>query len=245
MRILEVCVDNLQGAIAAARGGADRLELCASLADGGLTPSSAFIMAVKKAVNIPVYVMIRPRGGDFTYADEEFAMILQEVADAKAAGADGIVTGVINLQGELCPIKNAALIAAAQPLGVTLHRAFDVTPDMFAALETAIELGFERILTSGGQAKAIESANTIAQLVQQAANRICIMPGSGINTNNIYELVAATNATEYHFSAKVILQSPLWRLYESHPAAIAQNIIHLATADEATVRQMKQLLTTV
>lgn len=245
MRLLEVCVDNLQGVVAAARGGADRLELCASLADGGLTPSSAFIIAAKKAVDIPVYVMIRPRGGDFTYSDAEFAMMLQEVADAKAAGADGIVTGVINLQGELSSIKNAALIDAAQPLGVTLHRAFDVTPDLFESLETAIELGFERILTSGGKAKAIESTDTIAQLVRQAANRICIMPGSGVNTSNIQALIAATNATEYHFSAKIMLQSPLVHLYEAHPAAMAQHIVHLATADEATVRQMKQLLATI
>ncbi len=147
MQLLEVCVDNLQGVVAAARGDADRLELCASLADGGLTHSSAFIIAAKKAVNIPIYVMIRPRGGDFTCSDEEFAMMLQEVADAKAAGADGIVTGVINSQGELCPVKNAVLIAA-------------------------------------------------------------------------------TNATEYHFSAKITQQSPLVHLYQAHPAANAQNIVH-------------------
>lgn len=245
MRLLEVCVDNLQGVVAAARGGADRLELCASLADGGLTPSSAFIIAAKKAVNIPIYVMVRPRSGDFTYSDEEFAMMLQEVADAKAAGANGIVTGIINSQGELCPIKNAALIAAARPLGVTLHRAFDVTPNLFAALETAVALGFERILTSGGKAKAIESTDTIARLVQRAANRICIMPGSGVNTSNIQALAAATNATEYHFSAKITQQSLLAHLYRAHPAAHAQNIVHWATADEATVSRMKQLLATI
>ncbi|MCS7017993.1 MAG: copper homeostasis protein CutC [Cytophagales bacterium] len=245
MRLLEVCVDNWQGALAADKGGADRLELCASLADGGITPSSAFIVAVKKAVKAPVYVMVRPRSGDFTYSEAEFAIMLQQIEEVKQAGADGIVTGVINQQGELCLQKNAALIAAARPLGVTLHRAFDVTPNLSDALEAAIGLGFERILTSGGKANAFEGLHSIAQLVQQAAGRISIMPGSGINTANIRLIVQITRAHEYHFSAKINQPSPLLHLYQTHPAALAQNIGYLTTADEDTVRRMKQALLTI
>jgi copper homeostasis protein len=181
--ILEVCVDTAAGLTAAIAGGADRIELCAALTLGGLTPSAGQ-MADAGACPVPVMVMIRPRAGDFVWSEAEISMMVTEIASARAAGLAGVVLGASLPDGRLDVPVLKRLVAAAAGLDLTLHRAIDLAPDMAEALEVAIALGFHRILTSGGKKTAQAGAARIAALVTQAAGRISIMPGSGVNPAN-------------------------------------------------------------
>ncbi len=198
---LEVCVDSMESVRAAVRGGADRLELCANLIIGGTTPSSALIREAAK-LGTPVNVLIRPRFGDFLFTEDEKREQLEQIARLKALGASGAVVGALHADGTLDERFLRACRAAAQGLHLTLHRAFDVCADADAALETAIEIGFDTILTSGQKATAIEGADMLAHLVQKAAGRIAIMPGSGVGAGNIVRLREATGASAFHLSAK-------------------------------------------
>ena len=211
----EICVDSVAGVRAAREAGADRVELCAALFEGGLTPSRGTIRQARKVEGIGLQVIIRPRGGDFLYDDDEFAAQLADIETAKAEGADGVVIGALTADGEIDRDRTAALIAAARPLGVTFHRAFDMTADPFAALETLIELGVDRILTSGQEATALEGLPLIAELVRRAGERIIIMPGGGINARNVGRIVAGARPREIHFAALTTVAGPM-RLRRDH-----------------------------
>src|SRR2546425_4916267 len=194
--LVEACVDSVESALAAARGGAHRIELCANLVEGGTTPSAGTLAVCRARLEIPIFVLIRPRGGDFLYSAAELAVMLEDVKQAKETGAQGIVTGVLRADGEIDQDRTGELIAAARPLRVTFHRAFDVCRDAGRALETLIALGVERVLTSGQAATAPEGAEAIAGLVRRAAGRIAVLPGGGVTEGNVAALVRATGVTE-------------------------------------------------
>ena len=196
---LEVCVDSPQGLLAAAAGGADRIELCAALALSGLTPSPG-LMGLAATLDCPSYAMIRPRAGDFTYSPAEIDVMRRDIDAARAAALPGVVFGASHASGALDEDILAALADHAAGLGRTLHRAFDLVPNPGVALETAIALRFERILTSGGAPSAPEGADRIAALVAQAGERISIMPGAGVNPGNAAALIARTGVREVHAS---------------------------------------------
>ena len=201
-RLLEICAGSLASAQAAAAGGAHRIELCQNLEQGGITPSYGLIRAVVARVALPVFVLIRPRPGGFLYSDEELAIMLADVAACRALGCAGVVLGALDAAGRVAPAPCRALMAAAGPLDVTFHRAFDLCPDPAAALEAVIELGCQRVLTSGGQPSAAAGQVQLAALVAQAGGRVSIMPGAGISPANLPALAAATGAHEFHASAR-------------------------------------------
>jgi copper homeostasis protein len=197
--LLEVCVDSPAGLEAAVSGGADRIELCSALALSGLTPSPG-LMALAAEAPVPVYAMIRPHPGDFVYGPRELDTMRREIDAARAAGLAGVVFGATRRTGELDEAALAGLIGHAKGMGTTLHRAFDLTPDLGAALETAVGLGFERVLTSGGEITAGLGAERIAELVEQTAGRIGVMAGAGLNAANVTEVVGLTGVGEVHAS---------------------------------------------
>ena len=207
--VLEVCVDTIDGAVAAQQGGADRIELCASLFEGGITPSAATIEVARHHLTIGINVMIRPRGGDFCYSELEQAVMRRDVEIAKDLGADGVVIGALLPDASIDQDLTADLIRLARPLSVTFHRAFDLTPDPAAALDTLIALGVDRLLTSGQEASALEGSDLIAALVQQAADRIVVMAGGGIHERNIARIVHLTAVPEAHMSGRSLVESPM------------------------------------
>ncbi len=205
---LEICAGSVQSAVAAQAGGAHRIELCQNLEQGGTTPSFGLIQEVLRRVSIPVFVLIRPRPGDFCYDTAELAIMLADVAQCRALGCAGVVIGALDEAGRVDIAGCRALIEAAGPLQITFHRAFDVCADQAQALETIIDLGCHRVLTSGGQASAPAGQAQLAALVHLASDRLRIMPGAGITPANVALLRAATGATEFHASAKRLLASP-------------------------------------
>jgi copper homeostasis protein len=201
--LLEVCAYNVASCIIAEQVGAGRIELCTDASVGGTTPSIDTIKEVKEKVNIPVYAMVRPRGGDFFYNDEEIATIKRDIATCWSLGCEGIATGVATADGRIDTELLKRIVDWAYPMRVTCHRVFDRTPDPFRALEDIIGCGCERILTSGQQNTAVEATGLIAQLIEVAAGRIIIMPGSGVRSSNIKELALTTHAREFHSSARI------------------------------------------
>ncbi len=199
---IEVCVDSMESAIAAKRGGADRLELCANLIIGGTSPSPYLIREAAARTQLPVHVLLRPRFGDFCFTDDEKAEILEQISQLHALGASGAVIGALTPDGALDLPFLRQCREAASGLHLTLHRAFDTCRDAEEALEQAILLGFDTILTSGQQKTALEGASLLANLVKQAAGRITIMPGSGVSSENIALLAEKTGAETFHLSAK-------------------------------------------
>jgi copper homeostasis protein len=198
----EICIDSVAGAIAAEEAGAHRVELCAALFEGGLTPTLGTVRAALAAVSsIKVNVIIRPRGGDFIYDEHEVAAMEHDAALVREAGADGIVIGALTPEGTIDRPVAERLIAAAGGLPVTFHRAFDMTADPFAALEELVDLGVDRVLTSGQDVSVLEGAPLIAELVERAGDRIIVMPGGGVTDRNVARIVAATGAREIHFAA--------------------------------------------
>jgi len=206
---LEICCDSIDSALAAERGGAQRIELCSSLLEGGLTPSVGFIRTVRANTSVALFVMIRPRGGDFCYTDDEFAAMQDDVSVAKSSGADGVVLGLLTEDGDIDVTRTAALLELAAPLPVTFHRAFDLSADLERSLEAVIRTGAQRILTSGGMPAALEGTEQIRQLVVAAGDRIKVMAGSGINSGNAAEVIAQTGVCEIHASAKAKVPSPM------------------------------------
>jgi copper homeostasis protein len=199
-RILEVCVDSVLNAITAQSAGARRVEFCANLPEGGTTPSPAQIEIARKRLHIQLYVIIRPRGGDFLYNDTEFEIMKSDIRFCGKTGCDGVVIGMLHPDGTIDRERNGELIGIARQyaMEVTFHRAFDRSADLFRAMETIVELGCERILTSGGYDTAIEGAETIRQLIEKAGERIIIMPGAGITPENAGELIRKTGLRELH-----------------------------------------------
>ena len=199
---IEGCVESLQAAVAAAAGGADRIELCARLSAGGTSPDGALLAACVAQLAIPVFVMVRPHAGTFSYSPGEHETMLEEIRRAKRAGAHGIVTGTLRPNRTIDEARTRGLIDAARPLPVTFHRAFDSCDDVEEALDTLIAVGATRVLTSGGRRGAPEGAAKIAELVRLAAGRIGIMAGGGINATNVAELVRTSGVHEVHLSTK-------------------------------------------
>ena len=199
--LYEICVDSVAGVRAAKAAGADRVEFCANLLEGGITPSCGMIRQARIVSGIGLNVIIRPRGGDFLYDADEFATMRGDIETAKAEGADGVVIGQLTAAGEVDLTRTRELIALARPLSVTFHRAFDMTPDPFLALETLIELGVSRVLTSGQEATVLEGLPLIAELIRRAGERIVVMPGGGITSRNIDRIVAVAKPREIHFAA--------------------------------------------
>jgi copper homeostasis protein len=197
----EVCVDSAEAALAAEQGGADRVELCSDLLEGGLTPTHGTLKVARERLKIGIMAMVRPRGGDFCYSDVDFAVMREDVLAAKSLGADGIVLGLLLPDGTIDRARSRELIALARPLPVTFHRAFDMTRDPAAALETLIELGVDRVLTSGQEPSVIEGLSLITDLVRQAGSRIIVMPGGGITARNVARVAAETGVKELHFAS--------------------------------------------
>ena len=200
--MLEVCVDTIEGAEAAVMGGAGRIELCSSLSEGGLTPSAGLMRAAAR-LPVPSYAMIRPRSGLFDFSEPEVLIMLDDIRAARNAGLAGVVLGAQGPGGGLDTALLARLVAAAGDLGCTLHRVIDVVPDPLAALEQAIELGFERVLTSGAEPFAPEGVGLIAEMVIRADGRIGVMPGCGLTVENVAGIIAATGASEVHAACRV------------------------------------------
>lgn len=198
---LEVVVYTIDAALKAQEGGADRIELCDNPGEGGTTPSAGIIQQVKTLLNIPVFIMIRPRGGDFCYSDHEFESMKHYIAFCKSLNIPGVVFGILTTDGEIDKTRCTELIKLARPMKVTCHRAFDMTKDPMQSLEDCITLGFDRILTSGHQLKAEMGIACITQLVKQSKNRISIMAGSGVNEQNVAKIITNTKVKEVHFAA--------------------------------------------
>lgn len=204
---IEIVVYNIESALRAQEGGADRIELCDNPGEGGTTPSFGTIESVRQNVNLDVFVMIRPRGGDFHYSNYEFHCMKRDIDQCQKLSADGVVFGILNADGTLDKKRCKELIDRARPMKVTCHRAFDMTSDPFQTLEDCIEVGFDRILTSGHQTVASKGTLLIAELVKKANSRIAIMPGSGVNEETVEKIVSETGAKEIHFSATAFRES--------------------------------------
>ena len=204
-RTLEICAASLASALAAQAGGAHRIELCQNLEQGGITPSYGLIKQVLAQVNLPVFVLIRPRPGGFVYSAGELAIMRDDIAACRELGCAGVVLGVLDAAGRVDMAACRELIDAAGPLAVTFHRAFDACSNQMQALEDVVALGCQRLLTSGGQVSAEAGKQQLAALVTQAAGRIQIMPGAGITANNVGALADFTGAQEFHTSAKRLL----------------------------------------
>jgi len=206
---LEICSFDLMSALLAQAAGAHRIELCAGPAEGGTTPGPGTIRAAREKLHIDLYPIIRPRGGDFLYSDEEYDTMVKEVAFCKQVGCNGVVIGLLNVDGTIDKKRAARLVELAYPLGVTFHRAFDWAINPFEAMEDIISIGCERILTSGQRPTAVEGAALINELVRQADERIIIMPGSGVRSDNILHLAEKTDANEFHTSARTRVPSAM------------------------------------
>ena len=206
---LEICANSIESAIAAEKGGAHRIELCTNLAEGGTTPSYGQIKWCVEKLQIEVWPLIRPRSGDFLYSDAEFECILEDISFCKKIGCHGVVVGILDKNGNVDENRCHQIIVAASPMPVAFHRAFDMSNDLAKSLEEIIDLGFVRILTSGGKKDAYSGAETIAKLINQANARIEIMPGAGINDNNITKIAQITGAKCFHTTAKSIVKSEM------------------------------------
>ena len=205
---IEVCAFSLESCLAAEKGGANRIELCGSMYDGGTTPSAGLIQIVKQRINIEIHAMIRPRGGDFCYSSDEISVMQADIRMAKELGCEGIVLGILQPNGQVNIAQTKELVALAKPMIVTFHRAIDMTPNYLEALEDIIETGCERILTSGQKNTAMEGIGNIKILVEKANNRIEIMAGSGVNADNAQTLIH-TGVNALHLTGKSIRDSEM------------------------------------
>jgi len=229
---LEIIGFNIESCIAAQEAGASRIELCDNPTEGGTTPSYGFIKAAREKLSIDLYVMIRPRGGDFLYSDAEFEIMMQDIGMCKNLGCDGVVLGILAPGGNVDKKRCRQLIEYAYPLGVTFHRAFDRAKDPLQSMEDVIEIECERILTSGLRPKAIDGVALIKQLIQQADDRIIIMPGSGVNADNIMQMAESTGAVEFHSSASIFLNSEMKYVNE----LMDENMQHIVVNKEEVAK---------
>lgn len=206
---LEVIAFNIESCELAQKSGANRIELCDNPGEGGTTPSIGMIKAARKKVNIDLFPIIRPRGGDFLYNDDEFDIMKEDILQCKKIGCDGVVIGLLNADGTVDKTRTSQLVNLAYPMSVTFHRAFDRAIDPFKAMEDIIDCGCERILTSGQQPNASDGIELIAALVKQADERIIIMPGSGLRSDNISSIARQSGAVEFHSSARTTSNSKM------------------------------------
>jgi copper homeostasis protein len=206
---LEICVDSVESAINAQAAGADRIELCNSLGEGGTTPGSGTIAFVRNNLTIGLHVIIRPRGGDFLYSDPEYDIMRREIDICGECGVEGIVLGILEPDGKIDVERTARLIEIGRPMSATFHRAFDMCNDPFKGLNDVISTGADRLLTSGQKNKAEDGICLIHNLIQNAGKRIIIMPGSGINESNIGFIARGTGASEFHLTGRKIIDSEM------------------------------------
>ncbi|MDO4770393.1 copper homeostasis protein CutC [Porphyromonas sp.] len=244
---LEICANSVASCIEAERGGATRVELCAGIPEGGTTPSIGMLVCALESVSIPVFPIIRPRGGDFLYTEEEVRIMECDIRMFVDLGVKGIVIGALTPEGRLDKTVCRRLIDAAQGVEVTLHRAFDMVRDQDEALEEAIELGFHRILTSGGAWSALEGLSTIVGLVNKSRGRISIMPGCSINTDNIARIASESGASEFHASLRRTLQSKM--LYHNPHASMGGTVTideySTTRTDASTVSEAVRILSDI
>lgn len=231
MYIIEIATSDFPSSYAAVQGGADRIELCDNLSEGGTTQSYGAIKLCREKLDVALFPIIRPRGGDFFYTNDEYEIMLSDVKLCKQLGCDGVVIGLLNPDGSIDVDRTKKLVDLAYPLEVTFHRAFDRCRDPFEALEQLIALGCSRILTSGQQPTAPAGADLIAELVKKAEDRIIIMPGSGVRKENISELAQKTGAVEFHSSLRTKVES---RMQYRHPsfASSAESYSHYSVLSE-------------
>lgn len=238
--LIEICLEDAESVIAAEKGGADRVELCSDLFEGGLTPTIGTVRTVLKHTHIPVNCMIRPRGGDFCYSDVEFEVMKEDVRAFKAEGVNGIVFGILTPDGDIDVERSREIIELARPLSVTFHRAFDMTRDAFSSLETLISLGVDRVLTSGQEATVPEGADLLAELVQRAGDRIIVMPGCGITERNFEKLKGIIKAKEYHIHLPGEVRSEM-KFHPEHiymGGLLRQSEFTISHTDESRVRNI-------
>lgn len=238
--LLEIAVFDIESAILAAKAGANRLELCQNYKDGGTTASYGTLLLARELIQIPVFPIIRPRGGSFCYSNHEFEIMKKDISLCKSLGFEGVVLGLLKEDETIDVLRTAALVEAAYPLDVTFHRAFDKAKEPFEALEQIIQTGCTRILTSGQMPDAVTGANMIEALVLAANNRIIIMPGGGVRSNNIEHLALKTKAEEFHSAAikKVINNNEL----DYQPQKGNNDIL---IADKEEIKAMQKILTTI
>jgi len=240
--LLEVCANSVTSALAAQEGGATRVELCENLYEGGTTPSYGQIAVARNLLHIKIYVLIRPRGSDTLYTDIEFDVMMADVRHCIDAGCDGIVIGMLKPDGTIDKERCSVLVKLAKQhgLGVTFHRAFDLSADLNQSLEDIIEIGCDRILTSGGRTTAMEGAGIIARLIKQAEGRITIMPGCGISETNAADLVRFTGATEIHASARRRFDSAM--AFRNNHIVMGQNYGDEYSLDVTDTERVKQII---
>jgi copper homeostasis protein len=236
---LEICVDSVESAAAAERGGAQRVELCSDLLEGGITPSAGLISLVRRRIRIDLFVMIRPRGGDFAYTREEFDLMREDIRQARKLGADGIVLGVLDEQARIDVPRTRELVRLARPLPVTFHRAIDMTADPETALDEVMKTGAARVLTSGGAPNVMQGLAQVARMVRAADERITVMAGGGLSLETLPRVAEATGAAEFHASLRTPSASPVdFRKRGVHMGELCDREYLRFTVQEETVRAM-------
>jgi len=244
--LIEVCVDSVASAAAAERGGAQRVELCSDLLEGGITPSLGLLQAVRAGISLPLHVIIRPRGGDFCYSEEEFDIMRRDIEIAKREGADGVVLGFLLPSGQVDITRTRQLSELARPMSVTFHRAFDMSADLQNSLADVCQTGADRLLTSGGEPDCMEGTDAIAKLVHSARGRIHIMAGGGINTGNVAHILQRTGVTEIHVGLATAVPSPmLMRNSRLSLGKAPGREYHRSQVLEESVRELKRAIAQV
>jgi len=242
--VVEICADSVESAIIAEASGAGRIELCSALVEGGVTPSAGLIDSVRRNTGIKLHVLIRPRSGDFLYTDNEFSVMRRDIDMAGELGADGIVTGILNSDGTIDTERTAVLAEYATPMSLTFHRAFDLCRDPKKGLEDIMAAGAARLLTSGQAKSALDGSVMIKSLIKDAAGKIVVMPGGGIDEYNIALLAAGTGALEYHLSGRRQRESAMtYRrkgIYMGDPRL--QSEYTLKSADAERIRSVIMIL---
>lgn len=208
-RLLEICCDSAGSALSAMNAGADRIELCDNLAEGGTTPSYGMIALIRDLLKIRMNVLVRPRAGDFLYDDNEYEIMMRDIELCKKLGADGVVLGILTSDGSVDVARTSELVRAAHPLQVTFHRAFDMSNDSYKAIEDVISCGAARLLTSGQENKAKDGVQLLTELVKTAGERIIVMPGSGLDDSNIELVARVTGAKEFHLTGRKVIKSEM------------------------------------
>jgi copper homeostasis protein len=241
---MEVCVDSVESALAAEAGGADRVELCQALFEGGITPSAGLLELVRQRITIDLAVMIRPRGADFSYSDLELEVMKRDLQLAKDIGANVAVIGLLNPDGTVDRERTQVLIDLARPLAVTFHRAFDMTRDAHEALDTLLELGVDRVLTSGQERTAWEGLDLIVELVRHAGDCLLVVPGGGITERNVQKILRQSGAKEFHVSASASRESPM--IYRNPRIAMGRQLgppeYQVSQASETRVSAFRRLV---
>ena len=244
--LIEVCVDSVASSVAAERGGAQRIELCSDLLEGGITPSLGLLQAVRAEISLALHVMIRPRGGDFCYSDEEFEIMRRDIEIAKHAGADGVVLGILHRSGRVDVKRTRQLSELAAPMSVTFHRAFDMSADLQNSVEDVCHTGAQRLLTSGGEQDCLQGRDAIFSLVKSARGRIQIMAGGGITATNVAHIVQRTGVKQIHVGLGTAVQSPMLVRNARVSLGKAPGLeYHRAQVLEESVRELKRAIAQV